>query len=238
MTAERTSHRHAASVRTASPREPKPDGPHFARVVIEAITPVVDAGRFPAKATLGEDVIVEADIFTDATDALAAALHYRRVGEKDWHEAPMQPLLNDRWRARFPAAELGVYEFMLEAWIDRFGTWQRDLRRRLEAGQDAEAEYQAGALLIEEAGLEADDPARNTLRKAAASLSAGGRVDGRASIATDERLAELISRLSDRSSGARTEPASRVLVDPPLARVGAWRARCFQRPGGPACGNR
>jgi len=42
------------------------------RVVIEAVTPSVDSGRFPAKRLLGDCVVVEADVFADGHDAVAA----------------------------------------------------------------------------------------------------------------------------------------------------------------------
>ena len=44
------------------------------RVVIEAVTPEVDAGRFPAKRAVGETVTVEADVFADGHDQVAATL--------------------------------------------------------------------------------------------------------------------------------------------------------------------
>ena len=47
------------------------------RVVIEAVMPEIDAGRFPAKRALGETVTVEADVFADGHDSLAAMLKYR-----------------------------------------------------------------------------------------------------------------------------------------------------------------
>jgi starch synthase (maltosyl-transferring) len=46
------------------------------RVVIEGVTPEIDAGRFPIKRIIGDETVVEADIFTDGHDALAAALLY------------------------------------------------------------------------------------------------------------------------------------------------------------------
>ena len=47
------------------------------RVVIEGIQPAIDAGRFPVKRTIGEQVVVEADIFADGHDLLRAVLCYR-----------------------------------------------------------------------------------------------------------------------------------------------------------------
>ncbi|HEX2029327.1 MAG TPA: maltotransferase domain-containing protein, partial [Nitriliruptorales bacterium] len=35
------------------------------RVVICGVAPEIDAGRHPAKRTVGEQVVVEADVFTD-----------------------------------------------------------------------------------------------------------------------------------------------------------------------------
>src|SRR5207249_2180315 len=76
------------------------------RVVIEGVTPEMDAGRFPIKRTIDEDVVVEANIFADGHDALRAVLRYRREEDRAWSETPMEPLLNDRWRGRFTVTDL------------------------------------------------------------------------------------------------------------------------------------
>ena len=47
------------------------------RVVIEAVTPEIDAGRFPAKRSVGERVTVEADVFADGHDAVSSVLRWR-----------------------------------------------------------------------------------------------------------------------------------------------------------------
>src|SRR4051794_29898082 len=81
------------------------------RVVVEQITPQLDAGQVPIKRTPGEDVIVEADIFADGHDALAAALLWRPQGQDRWNETPMEAAGNDRWRARFRITEMTAYEY-------------------------------------------------------------------------------------------------------------------------------
>ena len=121
------------------------------RVVIEGITPAVDCGRFPAKRTLGDQVRVEADIFTDGHDAIAASLLAHREGFDGWTEIPMHPLVNDRWTASFRVAELGRYEFKLLGWVDHFETWHRDLLKRIKAESDALVDYLIGADLIAQA---------------------------------------------------------------------------------------
>ncbi|HEY8477290.1 MAG TPA: maltotransferase domain-containing protein, partial [Chloroflexota bacterium] len=106
------------------------------RVVIEGVQPEVDAGRFPIKRVVGDQVVVEADVFADGHDAVTCRLLYRREEDAEWSEAPMEPLGNDRWRGAFVVDRLGRYRYTIQGWIDRFATWQRDLAKRIEAGQD------------------------------------------------------------------------------------------------------
>ena len=70
------------------------------RVVIEAVTPEIDGGRFAAKRVLGDTLKVEADIVADGHEALSCLLLYRRETDPDWQEVAMRPLVNDRWRGR------------------------------------------------------------------------------------------------------------------------------------------
>ncbi len=104
------------------------------RVVVERVAPDVDAGRFPIKRTVGEDVVVEADVFADGHDAVTAALLFRRVGARDWTEARMAPIGNDRWQARFTCSDLADYEFTVEGWTDRRAAtrYRREIRVAVE----------------------------------------------------------------------------------------------------------
>jgi starch synthase (maltosyl-transferring) len=120
------------------------------RVIIEGVTPQIDEGRFPAKRTLGEDVVVEADVFADGHDVLAAVVRWRRCGDEAWNESPMAPLGNDRWRAAFTVTEYRDHEFTVEAWVDRAGTLRDAIEKKLAAGQDVSSER------IEEETLPAD----------------------------------------------------------------------------------
>ena len=49
----------------------------FPAAVIENLEPLIDGGRYPIKRVVGEDVVVEADIFKDGHDIVAAALKWR-----------------------------------------------------------------------------------------------------------------------------------------------------------------
>src|SRR6516225_9759492 len=95
------------------------------RVIIESISPQVDCGRFPAKRTAGDLVRVEADVFTDGHDAIAASVLVHKEGTEGslansakWIEVPMQPLVNDRWFAAFGVTEIGRYGYKVQAWVD------------------------------------------------------------------------------------------------------------------------
>ncbi|HET9672706.1 MAG TPA: maltotransferase domain-containing protein, partial [Actinomycetota bacterium] len=90
--------------------------------MIERVTPSVDGGRFPAKATVGETVPIEADVFTDGHDHVAARVLHRRGADGGWSDLEMRALGNDRWRAELPIDETGTHRFRVEGWIDPWGT--------------------------------------------------------------------------------------------------------------------
>ena len=79
------------------------------RVVIENVAPEIDCGRFPIKRVAGDIVAVQADVFGDGYDVIAATLLYRKEGEESWREIPMEFLGNDRWEGAFAVPELGRY---------------------------------------------------------------------------------------------------------------------------------
>src|SRR5215471_1268010 len=105
------------------------------RVVIESVRPQVDGGRFAIKRIVGDEVVVEADIFADGHEMLTCRLQYRH-SEENWRELPITELGNDRWRASFAVEMLGVYQYRVVGWVDRFHTWRADLKKRADAGQD------------------------------------------------------------------------------------------------------
>ena len=98
------------------------------RIAIESIEPVVEQGRFAAKAVVGMPVTVGAVIFADGHDKLAGDLLWREVDEVQWHRLPLQFLGNDHWSASFQCEETGRYEYTVRGWTDPFVTWQRGVR--------------------------------------------------------------------------------------------------------------
>jgi starch synthase (maltosyl-transferring) len=188
------------------------------RTVIENVTPQIDRGRFPAKRVVGDTLEVQADAFGDGHDEIRVRLRWRRDGVDGWQETEMEALGNDRWRATFELAELGRYEYSVAAWVDRFRTWQHDLAKRLEAGQDVRVDLLIGAELVEPAAQRAQ--AAGAARDAAQLGKLAERLrTGRPEV--PDRLVELIERHPDRGQEACSETFT-VVVDPPHARFSAW----------------
>src|SRR6185503_16874573 len=64
-----------------------------------------------------------------------------------WQAMPMEFHGNDHWSASFRVEQLGRYEYTVRAWTDPFLTWQRDLAKRKEAGQDLSVDFLIGGAL-------------------------------------------------------------------------------------------
>ena len=93
-------------------------------------------------------MIVNADVHADGHDLVAAVLLHRRKGETGWSETMMTAAGNDRWTAAFAVPELGRYEYTVEGWIDRFGTWRHEISKKFGAGQAIESELLEGAEIV------------------------------------------------------------------------------------------
>ena len=193
------------------------------RVIIENVTPSIDGGRYPVKRTIGEDVVVEADIFADGHDVLAAVLRFRH-GDAAWREVEFSPLGNDRWQARFTVEHLGQYQYTVDAWVDHFRTWRRDLEKKAKAGQDVTVDLATGAALVERmiAGAPSDELA--VFETWLQSFRPGGAEAGHESVARalDPLMARALQRYADRSVVTRLDRTFEVWAEPERARFGAW----------------
>src|SRR4030042_1368069 len=217
--------------------EPWQTGKARKRVFIEGVKPEIDGGRFPIKRTKGERVKVEADIVADGHEIIAASLLYRREQDAEWQAAPMQPLLNDRWQGEFRVQEVGRHLYALEAWVDRFRTWQRDLKKRVDAGQDVAVELLVGAGFIDEAEKRAPKTASRQLREWAKILRGKGKLEEKLDAAQDPELAGLMGLYPDRRFITVYEKNLAVVVDPVQAGCSAWYER-FPRSAGAEGGHK
>jgi starch synthase (maltosyl-transferring) len=107
-----------------------------ARVAIERVTPSVDDGAFAVKRVVGSSLRVEADIFTDGHELLAAALLWKAVDDRDWNSVPLAPIGNDRWQGTFAPTRIGRHLYAVEAWRDDYASLCHDIAVKHAAGND------------------------------------------------------------------------------------------------------
>ena len=165
-----------SGVKAAEPVAPaKPATPPEGRVraIIDAVLPVVDGGRFPAKRIAGEPVSIEAHCFTDGHDKLRAVMSWQSVDDTATYDVEMKAQVNDVWTAAFTPPAPGRYRYTVTAWVDHIESWRSELDRRTDP-VDIRTALQVGAGLIEETARRAgtEDAAAllawaNTLRQAA-----------------------------------------------------------------------
>ena len=191
------------------------------RIIIEGLTPQIDAGQFPIKRAVGESVDVGVDVFAEGHDVIRVVLRHR-FADESWSETPMAPLGNDRWEASFLVDQLGRYEYTVEAWIDRFASWRDEVSKKSGAGQDIASELLEGAQLVRAASERAEGHAVRWLAERATEIGGEGDQSTRTALALDPQLLDLMNRYADRSGGHTFETTLGVVVDPVLARFGAW----------------
>jgi starch synthase (maltosyl-transferring) len=195
----------------------------FPSVVIENLQPLIDGGRYPIKRIVGEDLVVEADIFKDGHDVVAAILKWRVLGKRAWRETPMNFVDNDRWRGICTLYDEDIHEYTVEAWTDDFRSWQAEFAKKFEAGiSDLRSEALEGAALVEAAARRARDRAdRKRLLEFSQQISTGANSEIRA-IAQSGELAVLMATYPDRAAATQYDPPLCVVVDRPAALIAAW----------------
>ncbi|HEV7238247.1 MAG TPA: alpha-1,4-glucan--maltose-1-phosphate maltosyltransferase [Thermoanaerobaculia bacterium] len=195
------------------------------RVIIEAASPEVDGGAFPAKRVLGDSVTAEADIFADGHDLISAVLRHRHDSEPEWREVRMRPLANDRWTAEFPVEQLGFHRFTIEAWIDHFLTWHRDLKKRVD-GDASEEELRVQMLIglehLRAAAARAGARDRRKLATFIATLEGDDPLEEKIEDAWSEDLLALMWRNAERKFVSRYSRELLIEVDRPRAACSAW----------------
>ena len=195
----------------------------FPSVVIENLQPLIDGGRYPIKRIVGEDLVVEADIFKDGHDIVAAILKWRVLGKHAWRETPMNFVDNDRWRGVCTLYDEAIHEYTVEAWTDTFRSWQAEFAKKFEAGiSDLRSEALEGAALVEGAAKRARNRAdRKRLLEFSQQVSTGANSEIHA-ITQSGELEVLMATYPDRAAAAQYDPAPGVVVDRPAALIGAW----------------
>jgi len=191
------------------------------RLILEGISPSVEGGSFPAKRVVGEDVIVDALLYGDGHEQLAAELQWRALDEDDWRVVRMTQFPNDAWRATLPLERLGRHEFAVEGWLDRHGGFRRDFGKKRDAGVAEAVDYAEGRLLVEQAVARADRATGAAITAWLARYDAAPDDDARAALLLAADIAALMDAADERPHRIRSEPR---LIDAERieARFSSW----------------
>ncbi|GGO90028.1 alpha-1,4-glucan--maltose-1-phosphate maltosyltransferase [Stakelama pacifica] len=190
------------------------------RLVVDELSPSVTGGDFAVKRVVGDTVQVEADVYADGHEQLAAELHWRAADEAEWRKRRMTALDNDRWRASFVPERLGAHEFRVAGWLDRFHGFTRDFRKKLNADVAQPVDYREGVELVREAQARAEGELARSLSALLAKLD-GAEQQAQAALLLDPETAALMDRADDRPH-LHSSPIQRLDAERLAARFSSW----------------
>jgi starch synthase (maltosyl-transferring) len=198
------------------------------RLGIVDITPSVSAGRYPARAVVGETLPVSATIFREGHDAVAANVVWR--GPKR-ERAPFNRMRagapgTDRWHATVVPTSPGLWSFFIEAWGDPWSTWQHAVETKIDAGQGADElsnDLEIGARLLEKVSRRPERRVeRAALTAAAAALrDADADIHDRVKPALSEPISAIFEHFPVRELITKSQRYE-VWVDRERALYGSW----------------
>ena len=196
------------------------------RIPVTDVRPVVDCGRLPAKATVGDTIPVVATVFREGHDAVAANVVVTRPDGTTLPFLRMRKLpdvgFTDRWTTEFSVDVEGLWEFRVEGWSDPLGTWRHDAEIKIPLGQDVDLVCEEGARLLERAAKEAPKASRAVVLKAVEALRDADRsAEDRVAPALDRDLVAVIDShpVRDLVTAGETLP---LLVERTRAAFSAW----------------
>jgi starch synthase (maltosyl-transferring) len=119
------------------------------RLAITAVRPTVSCGQHPSRAVEGETITVQATVFREGHDAVAADLVVTRPDGSPGPVLRLSPGApgTDQWSTPLTFDAEGLWTWVVEAWDDPLGTWWHDAPLKIEAGVDVELMLEEGARL-------------------------------------------------------------------------------------------
>lgn len=195
-------------------------------IVIQNVRPEIDGGRYAVKREVGDALEVTAEVFKEGHGRISAILKVRRFsdGAGAWQELPME-LINpglDTWRASVVLPENTRYVYTIEAWDDPWATWQHDIGKKIEAGQDVGLELTEGRALVDKARGRADAADAQAFDLLIQRIEAAADAEEKAAVMLGRQADDLMRRWPDRSRAVCYDRLLEVMVDPVRARFAAW----------------
>jgi starch synthase (maltosyl-transferring) len=188
------------------------------------VYPVIEDGRWPAKATVGEAQPIRATVFREGHDLLGASAVLVRPDGSVHSTTRMTDIAPglDRLEAWVTPDAPGDWTFRVEGWSDAVGTWVHDATVKIEAGVDVDLMRAEGALVLARAADAMPDDDAAALRAAVDALGdpSLGAAEAMARATSDAVTAALArTPLRDMLSPSADYPLQ---VDRERALVGAW----------------
>ncbi|MBF0386390.1 MAG: alpha-1,4-glucan--maltose-1-phosphate maltosyltransferase [Candidatus Omnitrophica bacterium] len=203
------------------------------RIVIENVWPQIEAGAVAIKRVPGEEVQINADIFTDGHNDISAELLFRAKGSLTWQSVLMTPQGNDRWAGAFSAGAVDQ-EYTLRAWINPFETWQKEFAKRHAAGQDLASHILIGSKILEQLLINAQAQKIAEADTLLLKKLCAGKLTSQSLL--EPALCDLSRRIPDMDSILDYGRTLKVQVDPLQALFSSWYEffpRSFGKPGHP-----
>src|SRR3954464_4337363 len=194
------------------------------RIPISNVAPVVECGRWPAKAAVGEHVTISATVFREGHDAVAANAVLVSPGGREQPFNRMRALGGgtDDWQTHALVDAEGEWTFRIEAWSDPIATWRHDAEIKVPLAQDVDLVCETGALLHERAAEGAPKASRPAILKAVTALRDGDRSpEDRIAPALDPDLVAVVDTHPVRELVTQSEDFP-LLVERERARFSSW----------------
>lgn len=207
-----------------TPEDLPPENLRFGRIPITNVSPVVEYGRFPAKAVPGEDLVIGATVFREGHDLVgASAVLYDPEGSvADRRRMHPVGLGLDRWEGMLRPLDTGRWSFAVEGWADVYATWHHNAEVKIAAGVDVELMLTEGHEIFAAAAADRTGDDAEVFRAAAAALADTSlSVEERLAASATDAVTAVVQRdpIRDLVTSSDRFP---ILVERQLAGRGAW----------------
>ncbi len=191
------------------------------RVIINAVQPQIDCGRYPVKRILGEKVDVKAHVLVDGHDLIQASVLFKAGKSRKWQESQMQENSNDEWSGEFGIDKQVDYTYKIQAWVDYSLNWQHGISRKLQDDQHVHSELLDGVAHLENAFAKANKSEKPHLKNAIEAFQDKDRYEEAVKFATSNKLQELFEKYPEKRFAAESDELQ-VTVDRKKARFSTW----------------
>lgn len=211
------------------------------RIPIIDVSPVIEDGRWPAKATVGEAFPIRATVFREGHDAWSAEAVLSRPDGSEAQRVRMENIRPglERFEGWVVPDARGRSSFHVESWSDPYQTWKRDAVLKIEAGVDEQLMIDKGIIVLERAAqnMPAGSEQARVVTNAVTAMKGPGAPTQLVTHGTSAAVQSALDTYPLREKVTLSAEYT-VKVDRELALYGSWyeffprSTGCFQNPDG------